>query len=257
MNYTNAAIEFYKQYSAGQREFNFAKLQRADLRRKILSKVNLRNADLSHANLKKADFSSADLRRSCLFRADLSSANLTGTNLTGADLSEVNLSLAELREAKLNRAFLNKAFLIGTNLIFANLSYADLTGTDLSGANLRDTTLNGAFYDEHTIFPLNFSPIEAGMIQKYTVAELLKQFNNVYKSSNRYFGHILSAKYFYSSQPNFEWLNQFEINKFKRIIFQGSVEESISPLQFRWFQVWIHDFIESCSQIIKDFPKLI
>ncbi len=257
MIYKNAEIEFCKQYSLGKREFHEMKLQRADLSRKILSQVDLRNADLNHANLKKADLSYADLRQSCLIRVELSGANLTGANLACADLSKVNFALAELREANLNGACLNKAYLTGANLILVDLSYADLTGTYLIGADLSEANLSGAFYDNDTSFPLNFDPIRAGMRQKYTVKELLDRFSPICNSSSRYLGNIMTAKYFHSSRPNFEWLNQFEINKSNQITFEGSLEDSVSPLQLRWFQAWINNFIESCSQIIKDFSKLI
>ena len=257
MIYNNAEIEFCKQYSLGKREFHEVQLQRADLSRKILSQVDLRNADLNHANLKKADLSYADLRQSCLIRAELSGANLTGANLACADLSKVNFALAELREANLNGACLNKAYLTGANLALVDLSYADLTGTYLIGADLSEANLSGAFYDNDTSFPLNFDPIRAGMRQKYTVKELLDRFSPICNSSSRYLGNIMTAKYFHSSRPNFEWLNQFEINKSNQITFGGSLEDSVSPLQLRWFQAWLNNFIESCSQIIKNFSKLI
>ncbi len=257
MNYSNAAIEFYKQYSLGKREFHEAQLPRADLSRKILSQVDLRYADLNHANLKKTDLSYADLRQSCLIRAELSGANLTGANLACADLSKVNFALAQLREANLNGACLNKAYLTGTNLMLVDLSYSDLTGTYLIGADLSEANLSGAFYDNDTSFPSNFDPISAGMRQKYTIKELLDRFSPICKCSNRYLGSIMTAKYFHSSRPNFDWLKQFEINKSNQITFEGSLEDSVSPLQLRWFQAWINNFIESCSQIIKDFSQLI
>ena len=257
MIYNNAEIEFYKQYSLGKREFHEAQLQKADLSRKILSQVDLRNSDLNHANLKNVDLSHADLRQSCLSRAELSGANLTRANLSCADLSKVNFALAELSEANLNGACLNKAYLTGANLTLVNLSYADLTGTYLIGVDLSKANLSGAFYDNDTSFPPNFDPISVGMRQKFTVKELLDRFSGICNCSNRYLGNIMTAKYFHSSRPNFEWLNKFEINKSNQITFQGALEDSVSPLQLRWFQAWINNYIESCSQIIKDFSKLI
>ena len=257
MKYSNSTIEFYKQYSLGKRDFHEAQLQRADLSRKVLSQVDLRNADLNHADLRNTDLSHADLRQSCLIRAELSRANLTGANLACADLSKVNFALAQLRDANLNGACLNKAYLTGANLMQVDLSYADLTGTYLIGTDLSEANLSGAFYDNDTSFSPNFDPISAGMRQKYTIKELLDRFSTICNSSSRYLGNIMTAKYFHSSRPNFEWLNQFKINKSNQITFEGLLSDSVSPQQILWIQTWLNNFIESCSQIIKNFSKLI
>ena len=257
MFYNSNAIELCKQYSLGKRQFRQAKLQKAELRRASLSQVDLRNADLNHANLRNANLSYADLRESCLTRADLSGANLSSTNFACADLSKVNFALAQLTEANLNGACLNKAYLTGANLTKADLSYSSLAGTYLIGADLSEAKLIGAFYDNDTSFPANFDPISAGMLRGCTVQELLNRFSIICDCSNRYLGSTMTAKYFYSSRPDFDWLNQFEINKSNQITFEGISADSVSSLQLHWFQKWINNFIESCSMIIKDFPKLI
>ena len=250
-------IEFCKQYSSGRRQFHKAQLQRADLEEKSFSQADLREADLNYANLKNADLSNADLRESSLIRTELSGANLSRANLAGADLSRANLAIAQLRESNLTGACLIKACLTSANLTKVDLSYANLTGAYLIGVDLSKTNLKGSFYDEETCFPSDFDPVSAGMLRDYTVETIIAQFNQLYKHSNRYLGSIMSAKYFHSSRPNFDWLNHFKINKSNQITFEGSWKDSISPLQLRWFQAWINNFIESCSQIIKDFSQLI
>ena len=67
----------------------------------------------------------------------------------------------------------------------------------------------------------------------------------------------MTAKYFHSSRPDFDWLNQFEIDKSNQISFEGVLTNSVSYLQLCWFQKWSDNFIKSCSLIVKDFPKLI
>ncbi|MGB5713217.1 MAG: pentapeptide repeat-containing protein [Waterburya sp.] len=253
----STVIEFCKQYSSGKRQFPKAQLQRADLEEKSLSQVCLKEANLSYSNLKNADLSDADLRESSLIRAELSGANLRRANLAGADLSRANLAIAELKEANLTGACLNKACLISAKLIQVDLSYANLTGTYLMGVDLSKTNLKGSFYNDETNFPSNFDPVSAGMLQECTVEKIIAQFNHLCEYSNRYLGSTMTAKYFHSSRPNFDWLKKFEIDEFDQIIFQGGLKDSISSLQLQWIQKWIYYFIESCSQIIKDFSKLV
>ncbi len=253
----SAAIAICQQYSSGKRQFYQAQLQKVDLEEKSLSRIDLREANLSYASLRNTDLSYADLRESCLIRAELSQANLSGANLAGADLSRANLAIAKLTEANLSGACFHKACLTSAKLIKVDLSYANLTGTYLIGAELSQANLKGAFYDDDTSFPANFEPMSAGMLPKYTIEKLVAQFNHLFECSNRYLGGKMTAKYFYSSRSDFDWLNKFEINKSNQIIFQGILSDSVSPLQLDYFQKWMYSFIKSCSQIIKDFPRIV
>ncbi|MFS8903788.1 pentapeptide repeat-containing protein [Synechococcus sp. H60.4] len=104
-------------YEAGERDFRWAKLSRANL-----SQAKLSGADLSGANL---------------ILAKLSEAKLWQANLSGAELWQANLSGAELRGANLD----------GTDLRGANLKGAKLSPgwdrfVDLSGAILPDGTIH-------------------------------------------------------------------------------------------------------------------
>ena len=125
-------------------------------------------------------------------RADLSRANLRGAFLSGANLSEADLSKASLEgalytdgtkfpegfdpvdsgmhwigsNADLSKANLRNANLRGANLVHADLRGADLGGADLSKANLRgadlskvsltDVYLEGAVWNDNTVFPEGF-----------------------------------------------------------------------------------------------------
>ncbi|ELS00383.1 putative low-complexity protein [Xenococcus sp. PCC 7305] len=252
-----SVLEFCQQYSSGKRQFPKARLQKADLRDNSLRNVDLREADLSYTNFKNVDLSDADLRASSLIRAELSGANLSRTNLSGTDLSRANLATAQLIESNLFGSCLNKACLTAAKLVKVNLGYANLTGTYLIGVNLSEANLVGAIYDNETIFPPNFDPVNAGMLQDQTIEQLLAQFNHICQYSNRYLGNIMTAKYLHSSRPNFDWLEQFQISKSNQISFEGVMEDSISQTQLLWFYKWIQSFIDLCSQIVKDFAKLI
>ncbi len=103
-------------------------------------------AKLIHANLSNARMSGADLCR----------ARLIGANLSGADLSKADLMGANLCKADLS----------GANLSESRLIFSYLMGTNLSGANLHKADLKEAKYDQTTIWPEGFDPIEAGAILK-------------------------------------------------------------------------------------------
>ena len=279
-----SVAELRQRYASGERYFKKVQLRGADL-----SLANLRGVDLSYADLREADLSYSDLRESILNGADLREANLKGANLNEANLKEANLKGANLKgvflkraclngvnlseaclekahlngtfltTANLNRASLSEANLIGAYLMRANLSEASLLGAWLNKANLTGANLSGAYYNDQTYFNNGFDPISAGMQKaKITIVkELLSTFNYISQCSNHYLGNTMTANYWKSSRPDFDWLNKFQINCSAEIAFSGALTESVSPVQLHWSQKWVNAFIKCCSQIIQDFPTLI
>jgi uncharacterized protein YjbI with pentapeptide repeats len=123
--------ELVARYTAGERNFNNAALERVDLRATRLDGVSLRNADLHNANmdgvsLRNADFEGANLDGVSLRNADLRRANFCNTDLHNADLEGADLRNTNFRNANLARV----------DLEGANLSNANLDGINLEGANL-------------------------------------------------------------------------------------------------------------------------
>jgi hypothetical protein len=90
----------------------------------LITRYEAGERDFGWANLYKADLNGAVLRGAVLYHVNLSEANLKGADLDRADLIAANLRAANLREA----------ILTGANLRGANLVKADLAGADLSGA---------------------------------------------------------------------------------------------------------------------------
>lgn len=101
-----------------------------------------------------------------LLRAGVPAKDL---DLTGADLRDADLRGCDLRGADLLVADLTGADLRGCDLRGARLRGADLLGADLRGADLRgaggllDGYLEGATYNEDTMWPEYFSPEGQGM----------------------------------------------------------------------------------------------
>ena len=114
-----------------------------------LSKANLSGRDLSRRYLVNADLRGTNLANANLFMADLSGACLVNANLSGADLSGANLADADLRNATL----------VGANLLVTDMNNAILPGADLRGAHgLTMSQLNMAIYDKTTHY--NVEPEE-------------------------------------------------------------------------------------------------
>jgi len=129
------------------------------------------------------------LKSAHMYKTNLCWANLHRTDLTGAYCKEAifdcaNLSNSLLRGCKLMGASLRNTNLKNEDLSFAHLDGADLRGTNLQYSNLTGTKLisptqnlprfidqlrleqsySGAIFNDSTIWPLGFNPIESGAV---------------------------------------------------------------------------------------------
>ncbi|MGJ3247876.1 MAG: hypothetical protein ACFE0I_17580 [Elainellaceae cyanobacterium] len=91
--------------------------------------------------------------------------------------------------------------------------------------------------------------------------ELLAALNYFSKQATQYLGITMVANYWKSSRPAIEWLNNFQVDRSAQIIVSGTspirLTHSISPEQHEWIQAWVAAFIQRCSKVIRDFPKLV
>lgn len=127
-----------------------------DLRQPLdLRRTDLRRADLIDAQLPEVDFEgaqlwSADLRGARLRKANFFEADLHGADLEGAVLQGASFAVAELDDANLERAQLQGADLRGF------VQGANLRNAQLQGANLKGSRLQGARYNNKTVWPDGF-----------------------------------------------------------------------------------------------------
>jgi hypothetical protein len=133
----------------------------------LLEIAQLPQAHLDGQNLHRAHLEGKDLHGISLRNADVRNALLMGANLREADFTEACLANAILDGAILTHAVLHRAILTGASfkgarLEQANLSKARILFTDFSGAFLKDVNLDGASYDESTLWPKGFIPEEFG-----------------------------------------------------------------------------------------------
>ena len=268
------AIELRDRYAAGVRKFERSQLENADLAKACLSQINLQQANINHANLQEANLSYANFQRSSLVKANLSAANLSRADFSNTDLSKANLTGANLYLTSFYQADLNLANL---SLIILNpqspqdsdsassakvdFRHANLQGAFFIGVDLEPANLEGAVYGNDTRFPANFEPTSKGMvhieaISKTSLAELINKFNHIYKYSSRYLGDAIATKYFNSSRPELDWLNQFQIRE-SQIVFTGTAARFVTVEQLTAFQAWTASYTKHCSAIIKNFSTLI
>ncbi|MBH25581.1 MAG: hypothetical protein CMH57_14250 [Myxococcales bacterium] len=124
-----SARELLERYQRGERYFEGAWLDWAELPEVELPDVNLSRASLCGASLEWASLQGANFQE----------CNLAGASLYGSELSLTTMSLSKLEGAKLSMAGLH-----GADLSLANLKGADLMGARLKGANLSLANLKGA-----------------------------------------------------------------------------------------------------------------
>jgi uncharacterized protein YjbI with pentapeptide repeats len=144
-----------------------ARLTGARVARTSLVSACLDDAHLQHTQFDDCNLSAASLRRARLFAAILSNSCLHGANLEGAELAHAQLVSANLENARLTGANLDSVNLRRARLRGADLSSANLVNADLRAANLLEARvdavlLEGASFDEQTLWPEGFDPTARG-----------------------------------------------------------------------------------------------
>lgn len=89
------------------------------------------------------------------------------------------------------------------------------------------------------------------------IEELVIVLNHLSQFSKTYLGKTLTFNNWQSTRPNFDWLDNFKINRSAEFTFSGTITESVSVLQLQWIQEWVTGFIKQGSQIILDFSTII
>ncbi len=284
-----------KKYASGERNFanidlSNLDLKGIDLRGTNLSNANLQQADLSNINLQESyldganldrtnltaakldrvSFKKAKLLKSNLDRASVIAANFDGAKIIScqlqkANLTEANFSKAYLTISHFEEAILDNACFKGADLNGAYFERASFNGSDLREIHLIDKShlkVKGAYYNELTKFDASLNPADIGMQvtvkpSRITIEDLLEIFNSLTQSSNQYLGTMMTIKYWESSKPNAEWVQQFKIDDSARITFAGNATELIAKEEFQLYQSWSQAFIKSCSRVIQNFSALV
>lgn len=89
------------------------------------------------------------------------------------------------------------------------------------------------------------------------IEDLILALNQLSKFSSSFLGYTLTLKNWQSTRPNFDWLDNFEINRSTKITFTGAINEPVNALQLQRIQEWVAAFINQGSQFIRDFSSTI
>ena len=134
--------------------------------------TDLRATNLCWAHLEDANLFEVNLAGAQLFEAKLAGVNMKDADLTGAKLESAELSGARLPGALLTNAVLHSANCRGADLTGADMRRCDLRGTVLVGATLVNAQLEGAVYDDSTVFPDGYETDGSGMVFLGPAADL-------------------------------------------------------------------------------------
>lgn len=125
-------------------DFSDANLNKARLKRVLLTSANLRRAKMSNAVFSFVDLTEADLSEANLVSATIWQSNFTAATMRRAILSGVATAGTRFNGADLTEAYMTEANLSGADMAAANLSMADLTDGTLNGTRLSGTELSQA-----------------------------------------------------------------------------------------------------------------
>ena len=89
------------------------------------------------------------------------------------------------------------------------------------------------------------------------IEDLIIALNQLSKFSNNFLGATLTLKNWQSTRPNFDWFDNFQINRSTEMTFSGVVTEPVNALQLQWIHEWVTAFINQGSQFIRDFSTII
>ena len=273
---SSEAIKINQKYQAGERNFRNIQLRRLDLRGLDLSNADLRGADLSYSNLRDVNLSGADLQDAYLNEADFTGANFEGANLQNASLIKAYLMKANFQKANLRDSYLTSSYAIKSNFEEANFEGAYLNRTQLTGAKFKN-----AKYNNKTRFDGLFDPKKLGMKEvtelnlsiqstkginnqqnisvnnEVNIEQLLNLLEHIIDVSHQYLGKKMVIKYWHSSQPEAEFLNQFSLNKSGYLEFSGNLQAKVNQEELQQVKEWLKSYIKSCTQIFPNFPKMI
>ena len=144
--------------------------------------------------------------------------------------------------------------------------YADATEISKKVQQLEDLT--GRYQKTIVNNPFNYSQL--GEIKRHfflilgfkvvvvKIEDIVVALNQLNHFSNSYLGNVLTCNTWQLTRPQFDWLNNFQINRStKKFTFSGTSAESADTLQLQWIQEWVSAFIYQISQTIKDFSTSV
>lgn len=90
------------------------------------------------------------------------------------------------------------------------------------------------------------------------IEDIVVALNQLNQFSHNYLGFVLTTNAWQSNRPQFDWLDNFQINRSaKKFTFSSATTDTADAVQLQWIHEWVTGFIYQISQTIRDFGKLI
>ncbi|HEY9641877.1 MAG TPA: hypothetical protein V6C57_15425 [Coleofasciculaceae cyanobacterium] len=92
-----------------------------------------------------------------------------------------------------------------------------------------------------------------------SLRDLLMALNHLSRFAAQYLGATVVTNHWQAARPDVEWLKQFEIDRAAQINFIGQTNGKmmVSREQHQWIQLWVEAFIDRCSKVMRNFPKMV
>jgi hypothetical protein len=113
-------------------------------------------------NMYRANLTGSDLSGSKVWRSTFWYAQAEGVSFKNAILEGTDFSDADLRKADFSGALLANADFRGADLEGSNLRHTFFKEANFRTSNLKDVDLSGAIFDDKTVWPAGFDPIQVG-----------------------------------------------------------------------------------------------
>lgn len=81
--------------------------------------------------------------------------------------------------------------------------------------------------------------------------------NILNKTAQKFLGKTLAARYWQETKPKKDWLVAIEPNKNIGLLFNTAKSKRLDISQQKDLKYWSHCFLQRCSAVIHDFPKLL
>jgi len=136
-----------------------------------LKGISFHRAIFEGLDFSKADFTGCDLRNSVFYFSVLNDARMINVSLVnailvGSKMRGVDLSGSLLMYSDFSKVDFSLASLRGATVVGGDFRDVEFSGADVTVVGLDQCNLEGASYDDQTIWPENFNPEEHGLINK-------------------------------------------------------------------------------------------
>jgi hypothetical protein len=98
---------------------------------------------------------------------------------------------------------------------------------------------------------------EPSKLEGASVTTYLTILNQLSQLGKKYLGAHIIVNYWQTTRPAHAWLEDFRIQPTAELQWQGSTDVALNALQEQVLQQWIVEFINRCTQVVRNFAQLV